>query len=67
MKISYEEFCKKIIKKDKKIGSLAAMLVMATRQKFINNIDNSIDLDELEKYMPGITKEILEEGEKWEK
>lgn len=64
MKISYEEFCKKIIKKDKKIGSLAAMLVMATRQKFINNIDNSIDLDELEKYMPGITKEILEEGEK---
>ena len=64
MKISYEEFCKKIIKKDKKIGSLSAMLVMATRQKFINNIDNSIDLDELEKYMPGITKEILEESEK---
>lgn len=62
MKISYEEFCKKIIKKDKKIGSLAAMLVMATRQKFINKIDNSIDLDELEKYMPGITKELLEEN-----
>lgn len=61
MKISYEEFCKKIIKKDKKIGSLAAMLVMATRQKFINKIDNSIDLDELEKYMPGITKEIFGE------